>query len=223
MRHEDENWYMTNEVPPAVVTDPDAIHISLDLETLSCWLDATIIEIGAVSWQGDLDPDDPISPSHKFEALVDPNSEGQGSIHTDTVDWHLRVKTRWGSHDSLHPDYRTTLKDALTSLLAWARAQRYVAKAPDAPVFWWVKGAEYDIPILRDALVRCGLTDDASPMTSTILHRRRILDVRTLTALVPEALGFLPEEAVHGALADARSQGLAVAHGLGMLKALRLG
>ena len=110
--------------------NPEAVHISLDLETASLGHNAAILQLGAVK----------IGTGDTYEAGISVHSNEQAGreFSKETLEW-------WDKQD---PKLRKSvfggvlqLREALDDFAAWA--------GPDA--YLWTNGADFDLPILKNA------------------------------------------------------------------------
>ena len=168
-------------------------HIMLDLETLSTEPNAMITAIGAVVMdfeQGCL--------REAFEAQVDIESySGVDGFHMSpsTVKW-------WLSQDKdaqRHMLSNTMSVDtALFQFMGWAHA---ITDYKPKELIVWGNGAEFDSPILRNALLRRFDSSD-------IWDFRNDRCYRTVKAVFPKIEVQTPPLVSHRALDDAKYQAL---------------
>lgn len=173
----------------------DGTHIMVDLETLGTGPDAAIIEIGATVFDctGAQDLD---TYSWGVDIRADEEAGNDiGSMTADTVLWHLERDTLKNTDTGSF----VPLQEALTSL---------VGVAQDNGVdWWWFKGLDFDVPILKSAMRRCRM----GMVADSVLHRHRLRCVRSIVAAA-ELLGMPTWEWKHQHVAgyDAKDQARAV-------------
>jgi DNA polymerase III epsilon subunit-like protein len=123
------------------VTDPNTVHVMIDLETLSTRANATILSIGATKFtlsEGIID---------KFYCNIDAKSCKTAGLHVDksTIDWWMQQSA--AARDALLVD-QLQLVDALQSFTDWIGRDK---------VMPWGNGASFDISILESAYAAVSL------------------------------------------------------------------
>jgi DNA polymerase III epsilon subunit-like protein len=122
------------------------LHVMLDLETMGVGHDAAIISIGAVKF----DPKDTHIVAERFYVPVDLHSCMKLGLKVSgsTIMWWMH-KDRDKARIELLAAEPVDLPSALEGFTTWY--------GPDSmPV--WSNGANFDIPIMRNALRVCGMT-----------------------------------------------------------------
>lgn len=160
------------------MNNPTPIHISLDLETLSTSSNAAIVQIGAVTLDG-----------QEFCEYINPkSSEAAGlDVSVETIQW-------WSTQD---PAIRaqvmggtTSLATALGKFLKWCQEV-----GPLDQIHLWSYGGDFDLPILRNAY-EC--------FTEYPFNYRNHHCLRTLSWAL--GLPYIKPARAHNALEDARTQ-----------------
>lgn len=162
----------------------------VDLETLSTKHNAAILSIGATTFL------EPAIQSSSFYDKISPSCNAYvsdfeyGSFHTSslTLDW-------WGIQEPSIKDEAfsgtKSIEVVITNFAAWVGRL-------DGEIIIWSYGANFDEPILQNALSYCGIK---SPWIY-----KNVRCFRTLVALYPEILAPEVNNLKHNALADARYQ-----------------
>ena len=123
------------------VTDPNTVHVMIDLETLSTRANATILSIGATKFtlaDGITD---------EFYCNVDAKSCKEVGLHVskDTVEWWMQQSK--AARDALLED-QISITEAMTRFTAWIGKDK---------VMPWGNGASFDISIMESAYHAVGL------------------------------------------------------------------
>lgn len=181
---------------------PDAIHVSLDLETASLEPNAAIVQIGACTTE-------PVNLQN-FTVSVDLRScEREGlDVSKSTMEW-------WNKQDSeLRKQVfggKIVIKDALDQFYGWLE---YISRDNLDRIYLWSKPQCFDIPILKTATEK---------FTTYPLSHRNVGDVytlmRTLTVQEQEqvhnqVITEYPALQAHNALHDAIYQRAFIEAGL---------
>lgn len=180
------NTAITQNTPPSKYT-----HISLDLETTSLSPNAGILSIGAVEIVGFLDLH--TKPRDFYERMDFETLEKCGfHIQEETMLWWEKqpLKVRLEAFGGTR-----SLVVVLEDLAKWV-------KSFDKPVCVWTNGADFDIPILKNAYDRLDLEH------SYPFEYRNHRCYRTLKSLcAKEAVDRVSKNTEeHNALADAKYQ-----------------
>lgn len=131
---------MTFEFKPEV-NHPEAVHISLDLETASTATNAAILQIGAVC----------IAEPHKYfnQYISLTDSERIGlDVSVATMEWWskqdqvLRERVFNNPEASLH-------YEAMDKFVEWCED---LCNGDLKRIYLWSKGADFDLPILKSSL-----------------------------------------------------------------------
>lgn len=167
------------------VTDPNTVHVMIDLETLSTRANATILSIGATKFtlgEGIID---------KFYCNVDAKSCKEVGLHVskDTVEWWMQQSK--AARDALL-DNQITIQEALTNFTAWIGKDK---------VMPWGNGASFDITIMESAYVATGLI--APWRYNSIMCYRTVMN---LMGLSNAKIRAAENDTHHHALDDAISQ-----------------
>lgn len=123
------------------VTDPNTVHVMIDLETLSTRANATILSIGATKFtlaDGITD---------KFYCNVDAKSCKDVRLHVDksTIEWWMQQSK--AARDALLKD-QLPIQEALTRFTDWIGKDK---------VMPWGNGASFDISILESGYAAVGM------------------------------------------------------------------
>jgi len=167
------------------VTDPNTVHVMIDLETLSTRANATILSIGATKFtigEGIID---------KFYCNIDAKSCKTAGLHVDksTIEWWMQQSP--AARDALLTD-QLPLTDALQSFTDWVGKDK---------VMPWGNGASFDISIMESAYQAVGL---AYPWRySNIMCYRTVMN---LMGLSNAKIRASENDTHHHALDDAISQ-----------------
>lgn len=123
------------------VTDPNTVHVMIDLETLSTRANATILSIGATKFtlgEGIID---------KFYCNVDAKSCKEVGLHVSNgaVEWWMQQSK--AARDALL-DNQISITNALTQFTDWIGKDK---------VMTWGNGASFDISIMESAYAAIGM------------------------------------------------------------------
>jgi hypothetical protein len=123
------------------VTDPNTVHVMIDLETLSTRANATILSIGATKFtlaDGITD---------EFYCNIDAKSCKAAGLHVDksTIEWWMQQSKE--ARDALLED-QISITEAMTRFTAWIGNDK---------VMPWGNGASFDISIMESAYHAVGL------------------------------------------------------------------
>lgn len=160
--------------------------VVFDLETLSCESNAAIVQIAAI----DMDN------GYTFNTYIDPRSaEGAGfHVSTETIEW-------WDKQD---PEIRDTVMggtcsiyQALEDFLDWCHE---IAAGHVDTIELWAWGADFDIPILRNAI---------ETFIEYPFDFRKHRCLRTLASALE--IGHKKAERAHDALEDVKAQSVTLA------------
>lgn len=159
------------------------MEVMLDLETFSTRNHATILVIAALKFNRN-DPQYPLENMEKFYAKVSVDSCKNVGMHIDdnTVNWWREQKEE--VQKEIFGEPREDLKSVLIKFSKWYGNSRNI----------WSHGATFDIPILSEAYVRCGME---APWKFWVAR-----DTRTLYDIAGINQKQLPEENLHHALYD---------------------
>ena len=168
--------------------------VMIDLETLSVRPHAVILIIGAIKFNRDEVWDakktyKDLNPKNVFyERITIPSCENVG-LHTDkeTKKWWSEQEEKV-QFEAIHNPDRITLPEALRRFKSWFRGSYKV----------WGHGSSFDISILGEAYVRCGMT---IPWKFWLVR-----DTRTLFDLGDIRMSDLPDNGKHHALHDCYRQ-----------------
>jgi exodeoxyribonuclease VIII len=177
-----------------------AVHVMLDLETLSTRKNAAIIQIAAIAF----DPSTGATLPASFNAFV--NDLHQDShVDISTIAWWLQ-QDQAARLGAAIEQQGITLGRALLDFSQWYAALGAVEAI-------WSHGATFDLPVLCSALASCGYKQPWS--------YRAERDTRTLFALAPGGMPAVvgtPGGQKHDALYDCEIQ---IKQVVGALAALR--
>lgn len=156
-------------------------HYMVDLETMSLYPNAAIIQIGAVEF-------DKTGILGTFERNVSLESSVEAGLHMDpkTVSWWMKQDVRTWEKD---PD---DLYQALAALSYWIDD----GGKQKGDLTIWGDGAAFDPVVLQAAYEACQLP--------RWWRYNQVRCYRTMKNMFPKAIR--PEEAVHDALGDAMGQ-----------------
>lgn len=159
------------------------MEVMLDLETLSTRNHAVILVIAAVKFNR-YAPSNPLEEMPQFYRRIDINSCREVGMHTDeqTLKWWREQPKE--IYNEAFGSSRIPLKQALEEFSQWFKGSDLI----------WSQGATFDIPILSEAYVRCGM---ATPWK--FWNAR---DTRTIYDLGNVKSKDLPQENAHHALYD---------------------
>ncbi len=179
----------------------------LDLETLGTRPDAAIIQIGAVFFEpksgGKILNGDKAFNQHVLY------QDGIGTVDHGTLAFWLKEKSAARMGEALSNDAEF-LPKVMQSFIAWPKTAMLMDWAEVGRI--WASPSDFDLPILKSAMVRCGLGD--MPW-----DRRSTRDARTLFDIV----GGRPEidwtgMVAHDALDDAVGQAMQVQQALALIE-----
>lgn len=130
---------MTFEFKPEV-NHPEAVHISLDLETASTATNAAILQIGAVCIN---------NPSIYYSRYISPADNDKHGRHVDvaTMEWWSKQDPQVRARVFNNPD-PVTLEEALEYFVLWCKD---LCAGDFSRIYLWSKGADFDLPILKSA------------------------------------------------------------------------
>jgi DNA polymerase III epsilon subunit-like protein len=178
-------------------------NLLIDIETLGTRAGCAILEIGAVAFDVDDEPED----WWTFDSgLIQLESCLGAGMHVDaeTLRWWASRKAFWEMING-----RLKLKGALEGLAEFGNLHL----APGGDLWCW--GTSFDFPVLKDAFDRHSI----EPKWMQYWNEK---DARTLCKLVGverrETAGF---EVAHRALADAKAEADAVTRALAKLERLK--
>lgn len=163
------------------------MHLMVDLETLSTAVDAAFMQVGISPFK--LDGDGPAGEGLSLN--VDPQACIRAGLRVDwsTVHWWMNQSRE--ARDTLpKPGEGLLLSEALRRVSDYVRPFGSNVKV-------WSNGAAFDIPILENAFLRCGI--------EVPWKFYNVLDVRTVKMLHPRVPRVQPKVA-HNALSDAEAQ-----------------
>ncbi len=118
----------------------------IDIETFSTRNNACILTIGAVRF--DRNKDVEVSTLDSFYRRIELSSceEIGMNIEQKTVDW-WKAQSEEAQHEVFASEKRVPIKEALIELASWLNGRNFI----------WSHGASFDVVILADAYLRCGL------------------------------------------------------------------
>lgn len=167
-------------------TDPNQVHIMVDLETLSTRANSTIVSIGATKFKLDGQPE------QEFYINVDAASCKAKGLHIskDTVAWWQKQKPEALKALMIDP---VDIEDALEAFTQFIGNDQ---------VMIWGNGASFDVTILEEAYEACGISNYPWKHWNIMCFRT----VMNLMGIRNSDIRAADNDLHHHALDDAKSQ-----------------
>lgn len=131
------------------MTGTEQEHLMVDIETMATTYDASIVTIGACTFDPFAGEEQDISETFLTRISLTSNEEWGRRIEAGTVEWWLKQSTE--AQMGLFDGHVTNLKQGLVTFRQW-----FQHETRNRPSLCWANDPDFDVVILRTAYADCG-------------------------------------------------------------------